>query len=79
MARLADQFMPAAEPPRTVEQQSVCAEVRRRFGWQPTSVDFLKGGLEGVCSLTIGQDRTVVLVSANGMLVGIPLKKANGH
>ena len=79
MARLAEQFSRQADDPRTAEQRSVCEEVKRRFGWRPESVQFLKAGrdLEGVCSVTVGLRRTALIVFANGLLVGIPPKK--GH
>jgi hypothetical protein len=77
MARLAEQFSREADDPRTAEQRSVCEEVKRRFGWRAESVQFLKGGreLEGVCTVKVGVRRTVLIVFANGLLVGIPPKK----
>jgi hypothetical protein len=77
MARLADQMMPKANLPRTAEQRSVCAEVTHRFGWKLESVQFLKEGrdFQGVCSVTVGLGRTVLLVFANGLLVGVPPKR----
>jgi hypothetical protein len=57
--------------------RSVKEEVRKRFGWKPGAIEFLKDGrdMDGVCSVTVGFEKTVLLVFANGMLVGVPPKK----
>lgn len=74
MARCIDKMLFDAAVTELNEQQRVCSDVARSFGWKPEAVRVLKRGVSLV-TVRGSFSCAVEFLFAEGLLVGVPPKK----